>query len=213
MKICGVTRPDAIEAAAAAGAEAVGFVFAPSPRQLTRREAAGLARGAPPSLKRVGVFAAKLPATIGELVEELALDWVQADATAWEASSALVSRPRLLPVFRDRPGFEDALEAFLAASAPDRPLVLFEGPASGRGAPPDWEHAARAARRTPLVLAGGLNPGNVRAGILQVRPAMVDVSSGVESSPGLKDPRRIHAFVAEVRAAEQQLAEQGGDPR
>jgi phosphoribosylanthranilate isomerase len=83
--------------------------------------------------------------------------------------------------------------------------LLVEGRASGRGARADWALAARLALRTRVVLAGGLDAGNVAAAIRRVRPFGVDVSSGVESAPGVKDPGRIRAFVAAVRAAEQGL--------
>ncbi len=207
VKICGVTDPGAIEAAAAAGADAVGFVFAPSLRQLSPRAAVRLARSVPPGLARVGVLGASAATLPSAALAELALDLIQADAAACAELAVLAPGCRLLPVFHDVPDVERALEAFVAAAAPAPPLVLFEGRASGRGMRPDWDTATRLARRTPLALAGGLAPENVAAAILKVRPAMVDVSSGVESAPGVKDPRRIRAFVAEVRAAESQLAE------
>lgn len=213
VKICGVTRSETIAAAAAAGADAVGFVFAPSPRRLTAEEALRLARGTPPSLQRVGVLGTEVPTFLRELLEERALDLVQADAAVCEGLEAFVPEPRLLRVFRDTPEPDPALEAFLAAAAPARPMILFEGRASGQGVLPDWGRAARVARRAPLVLAGGLTPMNVGAAIARVRPAMVDVSSGVESAPGVKDVRRIEAFVGEVRAAEQRLAECEGGRR
>jgi phosphoribosylanthranilate isomerase len=207
VKICGVTSPGAIEAAARAGADAVGFVFAPSPRRLTPYEAAQLAREAPPPLLRVGVFGSAIPVEVRELAESLALDLVQADAEVCDRLGGLVPTTRRLPVFHDTPAAGPLLEEFLGRSPGEKPLVLFEGSVSGRGVLPDWDRAARVARRARLVLAGGLTPENVGAAILAVRPAMVDVSSGVESAPGVKDERRIRAFVMAVREAEEQLAE------
>ena len=81
------------------------------------------------------------------------------------------------------------------------PLILFEGPVSGAGSTSDWQTAAQLARTTQLVLAGGLNATNVADAIAAVRPFGVDVSSGVEASPGVKDPTRIHEFVRRARAA------------
>jgi phosphoribosylanthranilate isomerase len=207
VKICGVTTAAAIEAAARAGADAVGFVFAPSPRRLTPHEAARLARGVPPTMKRVAVFGAEVPPGVAELTKLLALDLVQADAGACDLLEGVVPADRRLPVFHDTPGAGPRLEEFLGRSPGERPLLLFEGSVSGRGVQADWGRAAGFARRARLVLAGGLTPANVGAAIRAVRPAMVDVSSGVESAPGVKDERRILAFVAAVREAEERLAE------
>jgi phosphoribosylanthranilate isomerase len=210
VKICGVTSPGAIEAAAKAGADAVGFVFAPSPRRLSPHEAMLLAREALPPLRRVGVFGSAVPVEVRELTEMLALDLVQADAEACDRLGGLVPAARRLPVFHDAPATGLLLEEFLGRSPGERPLLLFEGSVSGQGVLPDWGRAARVARRARLVLAGGLTPRNVGAAILAVRPAMVDVSSGVESAPGVKDERRIRAFVVAVRDAEERLAENAG---
>ncbi len=79
--------------------------------------------------------------------------------------------------------------------------VLFEGPVSGTGVPTDWPSARAMARRTELILAGGLSPANVAAAIAEVQPFGVDVSSGVESSPGIKSPAKIASFVSAARAA------------
>ena len=83
--------------------------------------------------------------------------------------------------------------------------MLFEGPDSGRGRMTDWDKAQQLAQSTPMILAGGLSCDNVLEAIRTVRPAGVDVSSGVESSPGVKDPARIREFVAAVRAAESEM--------
>jgi phosphoribosylanthranilate isomerase len=213
VKICGVTSPVAIEAAAQAGADAVGFVFAPSPRRLSLspHEAARLARRVPPTLLRVAVFGSVVPVGVRELTKLLALDMVQADAEACDRLDGLVPAAQRLPVFHDTPAAAPLLEEFLGRSPGERPLLLFEGSVSGQGVLPDWGRAARVSRRARLVLAGGLTPENVGAAILAVRPAMVDVSSGVESAPGVKDERRIRAFVMAVREAEERLAESEGE--
>ena len=212
VKICGVTSPGAIEAAAEAGADAIGFVFAPSPRRLTPHEAARLARGTPPTLQRVGVFGSVVPVGVLELTKLLALDLVQADAEACDRLDGLVPDARRLPVFHDAPGAGARLEEFLARTPGEKPLILFEGSVSGQGVRPDWGRAEQVARRTRLVLAGGLTPENVGAAILAVRPFMVDVSSGVESAPGVKDAARIRAFVMAVREAEERLVESARGP-
>ncbi len=195
VKICGVTRPDAIAAAAAAGADAVGFVFAPSARRVDRARAAALLARVPAGIRRVAVFAAELPAAELAGLRALAIDAVQADAAA--CGAVVDAGFPALPVFRDRPGVDDELDAYLDAR-PETRLVVFEGPVSGAGRVPDWTRAERLARRVPLVLAGGLTPANVAAAIAAVRPAMVDVSSGVESAPGVKDPALVAAFCRAV---------------
>ncbi len=208
VKICGVRDTDTLAAAAAAGADAVGFVFAPSPRRLTPAAAERLADRAPAALERVGVFADELPPFAAGLLRDGVIHAVQADAAALDRLGDDVPAARRLPVFHDGDGAEAAVTALLARGPlPSR--LLFEGRASGRGLSPDWDRAARLAARVRLVLAGGLSPDNVAAAVRRVRPAMVDVSSGVESAPGVKDPARIRAFVAAARAAHATPAEAG----
>ncbi len=202
VKICGVTRADAIAAAAEAGADAVGFVFAPSPRRLDPRDAAALAARVPRGVRRVAVFRDVVPALVTQLALDLELDEVQADARALLRFEGSLGRAVAVPVFRDVPTLESDLAAWERARGVPA-LALFEGRESGAGITADRGLAARLARRFPLSLAGGLDASNVADAIAAVCPAMVDVSSGVESSPGVKDPRLIRAFIAAVRAAEQ----------
>ncbi len=201
VKICGVTRADAIAAAADAGADAVGFVFAPSPRRLDPRDAAALAALVPRGVRRVAVFRDDVPAFATQLVEDLGLDEVQADAAALLRFTGALGHAVAVPVFRDVPSLDGDVAAWERARGVPA-LALFEGARSGAGMTADRARAARLARRFPLSLAGGLDATNVAEAIAAVRPAMVDVSSGVESSPGVKDPRLIRAFVAAVRATE-----------
>jgi phosphoribosylanthranilate isomerase len=165
----------------------------------------------PPALLRVGVFGSVVPVGVRELTKLLTLDLVQADAEACELLDGLVPPAQRLPVFHDTPAAAPLLEQFLGRSPGERPLLLFEGSVSGQGVLPDWDRAGQVARRARLVLAGGLTPENVGDAILAVRPAMVDVSSGVESAPGVKDERRIQAFLKAVREAEERLAASEGE--
>jgi indole-3-glycerol phosphate synthase len=206
VKICGVRDAGTLRAAAEAGADAVGFVFAPSPRQVGIEAAARLARQCPPQLERVGVFAAEVPAFALELVRCGVIHTVQADAAALERLGDDLPATRRLPVLHDGAGVGEEAEALLERAGGAR--LLFEGRASGSGLVPDWDRAARLARRARLVLAGGLSPANVAEAVRRVRPAMVDVSSGVESGPGVKDARRIHAFVEHARAAHAALGKE-----
>lgn len=203
VKICGVTDRAGIEAAIAAGADAVGFVLAESPRRVGWERALGLAALVPPLVSRVAVLRQPGAATVRDVAAALAPHWIQAETTpeveAALAAGALPGGASLLRVLHDG---DDLLERF----PQDAGTVLLEGPGrGGSGVLPDWRRAALLARRVRLILAGGLTPDNVAAAIETVRPFGVDVASGVESSPGIKDPVRVARFVAAVRRAEAAL--------
>lgn len=194
IKICGLTDDRAVDAVAEAGVSAAGFVFASSPRRVSVREAASLADRLPPDIVRVAVMRHPQQAQVSEVCDLLAPEFVQTDAEDF-TTVALSGVSRPLPVYRAGRRLPDRLP----------PLVLFEGPVSGSGEVADWEQARELATQTRLILAGGLTPENVAEAIGIVRPYGVDVSSGVESSPGRKDPERIRRFVAAVRAAERDM--------
>lgn len=191
VKVCGITDLESAETAVAAGVDALGFVFAESPRQVTTATALDIARSVPSAL-RVAVFRSPEPAEVARVVEDFGPDLVQAD----HASLARVAGVGALPVYREN-----------GDSLPNGGRFLFEGPASGRGEAVDWQRAASVARVGEMILAGGLRPDNVGRAIASVRPYGVDVSSGVESGPGVKSPALIRSFVAAVRAAEERLVE------
>lgn len=193
VKICGLTTEEGVNAAAEAGADAIGFVFAPSKRRVDAREARRLASLAPRTLKRVAVMLHPSQAQLDEVCELFAPDVLQTDAEDLLTLN-VPQLVELMPVIRN---------GAKAATLPTR--FLFEGAVSGAGATADWSQAASLATKTQLVLAGGLNPGNVRAAIHAVRPFGVDVSSGVERAPGIKDPGKISEFVQAARAAAEQL--------
>src|SRR5215472_649158 len=190
IKICGLTTAAAVEAALEARVDAIGFVFARSVRELAPESAAALARPARGRVRCVAVTYHPSQAVIDEIVRVFAPDLLQSDA----ADLAELRLPAAL----------ETLAVVRAGGALPVPLpgrILFEGPASGRGAVSDWSAAGALARRTQLVLAGGLNALNVADALAQVRPFGVDVSSGVEERPGVKSPAAIRSFVAAVRAA------------
>ncbi len=191
VKICGSTTAVAVAAAIEAGADAVGFVFAPSVRRVSAAQAAKLAAPARGRLRCVAVMQHPEPDEVAEVLAGFRPDVLQTDAGDFAALELPVSLERL-PVLRA--GCE------LLPSRP--PRALFEGPVSGAGAVPDWTHAAALrAQGIELVLAGGLNEANVDAAIRTVRPWGVDVSSGVESAPGIKSAEMIARFVAAARVA------------
>jgi phosphoribosylanthranilate isomerase len=193
IKICGLTSPDAVAAALDAGADAVGFVFAKSVRQVTPREALDLAKPARGRVRCVAVTRHPRQQEIDEMISLFKPDVLQTDADDLELLQ-LPTQLELLPVLRGAPDPDAKLPARL----------LFEGAVSGAGTLADWTAARNLARRTELVLAGGLNPSNVAAAIEAVQPFGVDVSSGVEARPGIKSPAEIANFVRAVRVTRAQ---------
>jgi phosphoribosylanthranilate isomerase len=188
VKICGMTDARAVEAALAAGADAIGFVFAPSVRRVSPSEAAQLARPARGRALCVAVTQHPEPGLLDEIFGQFSPDVLQTDAPDLE-SIRLPAGMQGWPVLRGEAG------------PPSGARVLFEGPRSGTGRTADWTLAARLAPRCELILAGGLSVDNVAEAVRVVRPFGVDVSSGVEEAPGRKDPARIADFVRTARAA------------
>jgi phosphoribosylanthranilate isomerase len=189
VKICGLTDAAAVDAALRAGADAIGFVFAASPRRVTPKRAAELAAPARGRALCVAVTLHPSQADVDAILAGFQPDLLQTDIADYPALD-LPDSLRRLPVLRSG-----------ADVVPPQRRVLFEGPRSGIGRTADWDEARDLAQRYELILAGGLSPENVAEAIAQVRPFGVDVSSGVESAPGRKDPHRIARFVAMARAA------------
>ncbi|MFW2404614.1 MAG: phosphoribosylanthranilate isomerase [Gammaproteobacteria bacterium] len=194
VKICGLTTETDVAAAVEAGADAVGFVFAESPRRVTVERAVALTRNLPASIVRVAVMRHPTPADWQEVASGFSPDWLQTDVADFARIDCGAGVTRM-PVYRDAPGVDRDQIA-------GEQQVLFEAANSGAGERADWDRAARLAKTTRLMLAGGLDPNNVAAAIRQVRPWGVDVSSGVEKRRGVKDPNRIAAFVNAVRELE-----------
>ena len=196
VKICGMTTEDAVAAAVTAGADAVGFVFARSPREVSAERALELAAGIPDGVLRVAVMHHPTAEHASHVLEVLAPDWLQTDAEDL-AGLDVPDHCTVLPVYRN--GRSPAGPAF-----PGR--LLYEGARSGAGKTADWNAARALAAETDIVLAGGLDADNVAEAIDAVRPWGVDVSSGVERERGLKDPAKIAEFIARVRVLEDRHA-------
>jgi indole-3-glycerol phosphate synthase/phosphoribosylanthranilate isomerase len=203
VKICGITSKDDAAMAVAAGADALGFVFWPkSPRAVDAATARDIAATLPPFILRVGVFVDTPPAEMRRIADEVGLDMVQLHGHESVAEVAQAPR-RAVKAVRVGPGFqpEEALRYGGTAAA----LLLDtrvdgEGSPGGTGRTFDWSLVRPVREGTPfLILAGGLHPDNVAEAIAAVRPDAVDVSSGVESAPGRKDPAKVRAFVDAVR--------------
>ncbi|HET9693684.1 MAG TPA: phosphoribosylanthranilate isomerase [Steroidobacteraceae bacterium] len=193
IKVCGLRSVEAIEAAAAAGADAVGFVFhSPSPRHLEPARARELVASVPAGVERVAVFLHPTQALLDAAIEAVRPDWVQTDADDLQ-DLTLPAGQKTLPVFRTgRP--------VSTAGVAGRRFLL-ESAQSGARELADWTTARALAAAGELVLAGGLDAANVADAIVAVRPFGVDVSSGVERSRGVKDAALIREFVAAARAA------------
>ncbi len=201
VKICGITEPEGLQAAVDAGADAVGFVMGTSERRIEPKRAAELARELPAFVTVVAVFRYPTIPELQSMAARFSPHWIQAEPGRDVLNE--VARHRLLPVFHDSDSLAVRVGHFFEAHRGPK-TILLEGPGRGeRGEAPDWERARLIARQGPLILAGGLNPDNVGEAIRAVRPHGVDVSSGVESASGVKDPTRIRTFLAAVRDAEQ----------
>ena len=190
IKICGLSTTDDVSAAVAAGADALGFVFARSPRRVTPEQARTLCGGLGERVIRVAVMRHPSAAEWEKVREVFKPDWLQTDSGDFATLGRLDCEP--LPVYR---GANRDRERWPAR-------ILFEGARSGHGERADWSGAAGVAARTRLILAGGLDAENVVEAIEAVQPWGVDVSSGVERSRGVKDPHKITEFIARVRAVE-----------
>ena len=202
IKVCGITRLEDALAAAALGVDALGFVFWPeSPRSLSSRQAAAIAAALPPFVATVGVFVNQPLDEILAIAGEVGLGAVQLHGD--EPASMWTRVPgRCLKAVGVGAGFDAKALAGWPPSV--WPLLDAHDPArrGGTGRAIDWDAAAAAARARRIVLAGGLDPSNIREAISRVRPSAVDVSSGVERAPGIKDIDRLRAFVEGVAAAD-----------
>lgn len=193
IKICGLGDEQQVAAAIAAGADAVGFVFAESVRKITPRRARAISQDVPASVRRVAVMLHPDNDQWQEVLQEFQPDVLQTDAKDFDVLDVPDTIERW-PVLREGQ----------ALHATDTTYV-YEGSKSGRGETVDWSAAARIARNGGMILAGGLAADNVADAIRTVRPMGVDVSSGVESAPGKKDAQLMNEFVNAARAAEKHL--------
>jgi phosphoribosylanthranilate isomerase len=204
IKICGLTRAEDVAAAVAAGADAVGFVFAASPRRVTVEQAAVAAAPAPPPVGRIGVFVDASLDEIERVVETVGLTAVQLCGCETPELISEVSVPviKVLAVGTD---FDwKGAEPYRGKAAALLLDTYVPGKAGGTSQIFHWQSIGEFPGWAPFYLAGGLNSGNVASAIDALHPFAVDVSSGVESAPGVKDHCSIRAFCAAVRQADQE---------
>ena len=200
-KICGITRIEDALAAVEAGADAIGLVFyGKSPRAVGVEQAAAIVQALPPFVTSVGLFVDMPRDELQQLLQRLPLDLLQFHGDESPADCEGHGRP-YIKALRIRPG-EDVAAAMAPYSGAQGILLdtFVEGVPGGTGASFDWSLVPENAAK-PIILAGGLDAGNVATAIRQVRPYAVDVSGGVEASKGIKDAGKIRAFVRAVRDA------------
>jgi phosphoribosylanthranilate isomerase len=208
IKICGLTRAEDATAAVEAGADALGVVLAPSKRQVSLEQAAAVLTGVPPLVSRVGVFVDAHADEVREAVSLLGLTAVQFHGD--ESPEACEAAPvPVIKALRVGPGFDpSSAEAYRGAVSALLLDTLAAGERGGTGVAFDWYDVAGGLPTwAPVILAGGLAPGNVAEAVRVLRPFAVDVSSGVERQPGIKHHRLIGSFIAAVRAADMEVSD------
>ena len=207
IKICGLTRAQDVDAAVAAGADAVGFVlYEPSPRHVAIERAAALSRAAcRRSSRRSLLFVNASPARVDEALAAVPHALLQFHGDETPADCEQPGRPYLRAA-RMAPGFDLLDFASRFASATALLLDAFVEGYGGGGKAFDWSQIPPGVP-LPVVLSGGLNPANVIDGVMHVRPWAVDVSSGVESAKGVKDAALIRRFCDAVREADARAAD------
>ncbi|QSB04462.1 phosphoribosylanthranilate isomerase [Natronoglycomyces albus] len=197
VKICGLTEFSHVEAAVDAGANAIGFLLSPSPRQVTVDRARSLAAAVPDSVLTVGVFAQEGPDEIRKIATQVGLRAVQLHGAYTQADFAAL---RDLPFAQVR-AIAGSTEADTRCGAFGEDYLIVDSPRPGSGE--EWDWSCLPSRPTgKWLLAGGLRPDTVARAIAQAKPWGVDVSSGVEKTRGVKDPSLIRRFVAAARCAQ-----------
>lgn len=225
IKICGTTNLDDAKLAVAAGADALGFIFAESPRRIVPADARAIIEHLPQTVEKVGVFVNETPARMQEIIASTGLTAVQLQGeetleSAEELKKLCSTRRGPLRIFKAlgvAKGIEGVMRDFTVTTAIDGVLLdSFAARAAGQA---DGEHVARGgtgktfdwtraasfvpglSKRTRVIIAGGLSPANVAEAIRTLSPWGVDVCSGVEQSRGHKDPQKVRDFVTAARAA------------
>jgi len=190
VKICGLKTPEAVAVAVNSGADYVGFVFAPSKRQVTLKQAHDLAEGIPKSVKKVGVFVSPSLQELNQAIASVPLDLVQIHGDFDESLLEQVSVPTIR-------AFQVSQEVAIIDGLAD--FLLFDAPMAGSGQTFDWHLLADKKIKKPFFIAGGLTVENVREAQALFQPYALDVSSGVETD-GVKDLTKIRQFIERVKA-------------
>ena len=189
VKICGLSTKEAVEVAVSAGADYIGFVFAPSKRQVTLEQAAEMAKLIPANVKKVGVFVSPNRTELLEAIEKVGLDFVQVHGQVADDLFENLPCASIQAMQVDGNGHVPNSQA---------DYLLFDAPVAGSGQTFDWGQLDTTDLSQPFFIAGGLNEANVEEAIQHFTPYAVDVSSGVESN-GQKDHEKIRRFIERVK--------------
>jgi phosphoribosylanthranilate isomerase len=203
VKICGITRLEDAQLAVELGASAIGFIFWPSsPRYIPPSRAAEIVEALPPRVASIGVFVDQTRNFVWNAAEQVGLTALQLHGNETVAFAAALPKPviKAVPVTADF-----SLDAVMEIPRSITVLLDAHDPVKrgGTGETIDWSVAAAVAWRRPIFLSGGLHAGNIREAIARVNPHAVDVSSGVESAPGVKDPAKLRALFAALELEEE----------
>ena len=200
VKVCGITNLKDAQAALEAGADALGFVFAASPRKVTTAQASKIVKALGPWVATVGVFVNETPESMIRTASECGLSCIQLHGDENPLLTKKLSSFKVIKVFRVDERFKQSVmdrydaDAFLLDT---RAKDLF----GGSGKTFDWKIIDPKKIRRPFILSGGLNPKNVRQAVRALKPYGVDVSSGVERTPDEKDPQRVKEFIKNAKTA------------
>jgi len=198
IKICGITNKEDALAAVRLGADALGFVFAPSPRKVSAESAREIIKALPPFVQTVGVFVDEDPERVSSLAAVCGLDILQLHGSesvdycsSFDRRVIKAVRMQSRDELKNLSKYVDVVDALLLDT-------YLPNKSGGTGITFDWRLAVEARRYGRIILAGGLNPENVAAAIGMVKPYAVDASSGLERSPGVKDHEKMAQFVREA---------------
>lgn len=212
VKICGITNEDDALLAIAMGADAVGFVFAPSSRQVSPTKASDISKRLPKEARTVGVFRNESKERVVRTIAEAGLGCAQLHGRETPEECQWIAERVPMTI----KGFVAGDTSIPNLRGYGTKYVLLDAPTPGAGQVFDWSLAENAPRDFRVIMAGGLTPQNVSEAIRKVQPWGVDVSTGVESAPGKKDPTLVKRFVDAARSSAQTMREEteaarGGD--
>jgi phosphoribosylanthranilate isomerase len=202
VKICGITSEADALLCVSLGADAVGFIFAPSVRQVSVQTAGDIAKRLPPEILTVGIFRDEAPQRVVEQIHQAGLGAAQLHGHESSQETAWI-RARLPMVIKGFPAGDRTISRFNEFGAD---YLLIDGNNPGSGEVFDWRLAEGVADSSRLIVAGGLRPDNVAQAVTHLLPFGVDVDSGVEAAPGRKDPLKVRDFIVNARAARVEAA-------